>query len=109
MEMCIFHFLVFVISKDILIFFRTKDIEKFGNFIQNQKDFLLELLTFIAKLNLFSTEHLQDYIVIVLDIIKLENTLSPEISMFLQDIFEKFQNFGAIRELALLCDIILER
>lgn len=85
-----------------------KDNKNSRNFIQAQKKFLLELLSFIIELNVFKSEHVQNYTIILTDILTLDDVVSSNIS-FLGKIIEKLQNFGATQELAFLCNVILER
>lgn len=67
------------------------------------------MLSFIMKLKGFKNEHIADFGIILIYVIKIDELITPKISECIGDIFEKLHNLRAINELALLCETVFER
>lgn len=78
------------------------------DFIYSHRKNVIGLLAIIIKIRTFSSQNVEDYIIILTDIISLE-ILASDLSAFFEIIFNKLQNLGTTLEIAHLCNCILEK
>lgn len=87
---------------------RSQSNRKIENFIYIYKNNVVKLVAFIITLEKFNIQYIEDYTIILSDIINSE-LLCAELSKFFELIFEKLENLGAIFGIGVLCKMIFEK